>query len=139
MLDVIWASSDKIAAKLLDLNLDGSVTVSLGVTFAPAINALIGLYFDKEPVFAHVGANKECTHLGNFHFSAPPLLLRACFSQRQIEFQLACSFSNLRFNITGITSLYFLNFANKSQALFVLVKLFRYVKPCFEAWIHTYI
>jgi hypothetical protein len=51
MLDVQRRTFDEIAPELAHMRDDALITVSLGVTFSPAADALTGVDFDKEPVF----------------------------------------------------------------------------------------
>jgi hypothetical protein len=67
VLDVEGAAPDQIAAQLMHRDLDGTVAVGLGIGLAPAVNAFIGLDFDKEPVFGHSRMDQEGLDIGDFH------------------------------------------------------------------------
>ena len=71
MFDVQGRTFDEIATELAHMCDDALITVSLRVTFSPAVDALIGVDFDKEPVFPRARIDQEGSDGGNIHRRSP--------------------------------------------------------------------
>ena len=67
MFDVQGRTFDEIATELAHMCDDALITVSLRVTFSPAADALIGVDFDKEPVFPRARIDQEGGDCSNVH------------------------------------------------------------------------
>jgi len=67
VLDVERAAPDQVAAQLLDVGLNGAVPVVLRVGLPPAVQALVGLDPDEQPVLGQAGVDEEGLDCGDFH------------------------------------------------------------------------
>jgi hypothetical protein len=53
------------------MNLDGAVTVGLGIRLAPAVQAAVGLHFDKEPILADARIDEKGLYSRDLHREFP--------------------------------------------------------------------